>query len=34
LRRIRLHDLRHIQAMLALSAGVELKIVSDRLGHS
>ena len=31
---IRLHDLRHTNASLALSAGVPLKIVSERLGHS
>ena len=31
---IRLHDLRHTSASLALAAGVELKVVSDRLGHS
>jgi integrase len=31
---IRLHDLRHTNASLALDAGVELKVVSDRLGHS
>jgi integrase len=32
--RIRLHDLRHTHASLALAAGVEMKVVSDRLGHS
>jgi len=32
--RIRLHDLRHTHATLALSAGVPPKIISDRLGHS
>lgn len=32
--RIRLHDLRHTSASLALSAGVPMKVVSDRLGHS
>ncbi len=32
--KIRLHDLRHTHASLALSAGVDLKVVSDRLGHS
>jgi integrase len=32
--RIRLHDLRHTHATLALHAGVHPKIVSDRLGHS
>jgi integrase len=31
---IRLHDLRHTNASLALAAGVELKVVSERLGHS
>ncbi|MGI5204724.1 tyrosine-type recombinase/integrase [Spirillospora sp. CA-108201] len=31
---IRLHDLRHGAAMLALAAGVELKVVQDMLGHS
>ncbi len=32
--RIRLHDLRHTNASLALAAGVPLKVVSHRLGHS
>lgn len=31
---IRLHDLRHTHATLALRAGVHPKIVSERLGHS
>jgi integrase len=31
---IRPHDLRHTSASLALAAGVEMKVVSDRLGHS
>jgi integrase len=31
---IRLHDLRHTNATLALEAGVDLKVVSERLGHS
>ncbi|XVQ09346.1 tyrosine-type recombinase/integrase [Spirillospora sp. CA-255316] len=31
---IRLHDLRHGAATLALAAGVELKVVQDMLGHS
>ena len=31
---IRLHDLRHTSASLALAAEVEMKAVSDRLGHS
>jgi integrase len=32
--RIRLHDLRHTHASLALSAGVHPEIVSERLGHA
>ncbi|MEX2275249.1 MAG: site-specific integrase [Actinomycetota bacterium] len=32
--RIRLHDLRHTHATLALGLGVHPKVVSDRLGHS
>ena len=32
--RIRLHDLRHTHATIALQAGVHPKIVSERLGHS
>ena len=31
---IRLHDLRHTYATLALEAGVPAKVVADRLGHS
>lgn len=31
---IRLHDLRHTWASLALGAGVDVKVVSERLGHS
>ena len=31
---IRLHELRHTNASLALSAGVDLKVVSERLGNS
>ena len=31
---IRLHDLRHTSASLALMAGVPMKAVSERLGHS
>ncbi len=34
LMRIRLHDLRHTWATLALVAGVDVKIVSERLGHT
>jgi integrase len=32
--KIRLHDLRHTHATLALHAGVHPKVVSERLGHS
>lgn len=32
--RIRLHDLRHTHATLALQQGFNLKIISERLGHS
>ena len=32
--RIRLHDLRHTSATVAMEAGVHPKIVSERLGHS
>jgi integrase len=31
---IRLHDLRHTYATVALGAGVHPKIVSERLGHA
>ena len=31
---IRLHDLRHLHATLALAAGVPARVVADRLGHS
>jgi integrase len=31
---IRLHDLRHGAATIALDAGVDIKVVSDQLGHS
>jgi DNA-binding SARP family transcriptional activator len=34
LRSIRFHDLRHTHATLALQAGVPVKVVSERLGHS
>jgi integrase len=32
--RIRLHDLRHTWASLALAAGINPKVVSERLGHA
>ena len=32
--RIRLHDLRHTHATLALTAGIHPKVVIERLGHS
>jgi integrase len=32
--RIRLHDLRHTRATLALRAGIHPKVVSERLGHA
>lgn len=32
--RIRLHDVRHTHASLALAAGIDIKVVSSRLGHS
>jgi integrase len=32
--RIRLHDLRHTHASLALAGGVHPKVVSERLGHA
>jgi integrase len=31
---IRLHDLRHAAATIALHAGIDIKIVSEQLGHS
>lgn len=31
---VRLHDLRHMWATLALEAGVDVDVVSKRLGHS
>ncbi|MBV8165128.1 MAG: tyrosine-type recombinase/integrase, partial [Candidatus Eremiobacteraeota bacterium] len=33
-RRIRFYDLRHTSATLALSIGYNVKVVSERLGHS
>ena len=32
--RIRFHDLRHTHATILLKAGVHVKVVSERLGHS
>jgi integrase len=32
--KIRLHDLRHTHATLALRAGIHPKVVSERLGHA
>jgi len=34
IRKIRFHDLRHTHATLALQAGVNPRVVSERLGHS
>lgn len=31
---IRFHDLRHSHATYLLSAGVPIKVISERLGHS
>ena len=31
---IRLHDLRHVSATIALDAGIDIKVVSEQLGHS
>lgn len=33
-RRIRLHDVRHSYSTLALDSGVDVKILSDRVGHA
>ena len=30
---IRLHDLRHTHATIAIKAGVPTKVISERLGH-
>lgn len=34
IRHIRFHDLRHTHATLLMLAGINLKIVQERLGHS
>jgi len=33
-RRLRLHDLRHTHASLGLAAGIPVKVMSERLGHT
>lgn len=33
-RRLRFHDLRHTHATIGLRAGVPVKVISERLGHS
>lgn len=32
--RIRFHDLRHTHATMLLAKGVNVKVISERLGHS
>jgi integrase len=32
--RVRLHDLRHLHASVAIRNGVDPKVLADRLGHS
>lgn len=34
IRPIRLYDLRHTAATLAVAAGVSVKVISDQLGHA
>lgn len=34
IRSIRLYDLRHTAATLAVAAGVSVKVISDQLGHA
>ena len=34
IRSVRLYDLRHTAATLAISAGVSVKVISDQLGHA
>jgi integrase len=31
--KIRLHDLRHTHATIAVKAGIPVKVISERLGH-
>ena len=31
---VRLHDLRHLHASLAIRSGMDVKVLADRLGHS
>jgi len=33
-RHIRLHDIRHTYSTVALDAGIDPKLVSDRVGHA
>lgn len=33
-RKIRLHDLRHLHASLAIKSGMDAKVLADRLGHA
>ena len=32
--KLRLHDLRHTHASLLLDSGVQIKVISERMGHS
>jgi integrase len=34
IRSVRLYDLRHTAATLAIAAGVSVKVISDQLGHA
>lgn len=34
IRKIRIHDLRHTNATIMLLSGTNIKVVSERLGHS
>ncbi len=33
-RQIRLHDLRHLHASIAIRSGMDPKVLADRLGHA